>query len=64
MRKGVRNSRPLSCGPKGKPVQKGVKDNACIVDAPRDIPILRDELCTQEFDFDLDKLVLEGESAN
>ena len=25
------------------------------IDAPRDIPILRDELCTQEFDFDLDE---------
>ncbi|MDB4786572.1 MAG: carbon storage regulator [Planctomycetaceae bacterium] len=34
------------------------------IDAPRDIPILRDELCSQEFDFDLDELVLETESVN
>ena len=33
------------------------------IDAPRDIPILREELCSQEFDFDVEDLILESESA-
>ena len=31
------------------------------IDAPRDIPILRDELCSQEFVFDLGDLLVEAD---
>jgi len=34
------------------------------IDAPREVPILREELCSQELEFNLDDLVMGAESAN
>ena len=34
------------------------------IDAPREVPILREELCVGEITFDLDDFVLGAESAN